>query len=251
MSKRSFCIGIIVFIIVSTSCRKTQYIDLNGTINGHIEQVHDEFGGLLEKDSISVEIMGTSISTKTDDQGRFSLTNVSTGTYDIKFSRGDIADYQYQDLQFIGGNHPYVIMDAINLVQKSTTKINNFQYELTSFDINFEIEIQRNPGDSNIRSVVLFYNDDDRVSPENRITSQKGSTTGTSVNIDIDIDYLRNRGIDTLYVKAYGDVYIWYYPMGGPSWYYDRYYNRETGEYIWPGINYEGASQTFRIVLPE
>jgi hypothetical protein len=240
-----------MFIIVYASCRKTQYIDLSGTINGHIEQVHDEFGGLLEKDSISVEIMGTSISTKTDDQGRFSLTNVSTGTYDIKFSRGDIADYQYQDLQFIGGDHPFVIKDAINLVQKSTTKINNFQYELTTYDINFEVDIQRDSWDSNVRRVDLFYNDDDRVSPSHCLLMQESSTTDSSVFMDIDIDVLKESGIDTLYVKAYGDVYISYNSWWGPSWYYDHYFDRETGEYFWPGINYEGASQTLRIILPE
>ncbi len=234
-------------IIIGSCKKKEEYIDLNlsGTINGHVEHVYAEFEGEVSKKDVIVEIIGLSISTTTDEEGRFSLTNVPTGTYDLKFYRSDVGIYEYHDVEIVGGEAPIVIKDEINLIQKSTTTISSITAVPGAYEIFLSAEIEQ---DDNLHRKIVFF-----VSKSNNVYPPSNPQTGDpeylirSYNLYSDEGYLSvpirsDWRSDTIFIKAYGASDKWLYT-------YTDYTSRTTGQVVYPGVNYEAASETVSLIL--
>jgi len=203
----------VILFLMSTalfmcSCKnKEEYIDLNfsGTINGHIEHVFAEFGGELLKTRIKVEIIRESISTTTDEEGKFSLTNVPTGTYDLKFSRSDIADFEYHDVEIIGGDVPVVIKEEINLIQKSTSSISSISIWKDGNRLYFDADAEQNDG---LHRLIIFFTSKTKPPDNPQISDFKGWYIKTYSDYAYSSYEINTYWYsDTLYVKAYGASY--------------------------------------------
>jgi hypothetical protein len=142
----------------------------------------------------------------------------------------------------VGGDFPYIITSNIVLTQKSTTTINDFLVYIVEDTVFFEAHITN---DTCLRKVNFFINDKEYVSPDRKLYYDSYTSYDSIIINTISIDFLSWYNVDTLYVKAYGSVVEPYYNL-----YYNRYTDRITGETIWPGINYEGSSETIKFILP-
>ncbi len=251
---------LLLFGIFIAGCEnKEEYIDFSrtGSINGCITRVYHEFGGEVTKENVKVEIIGTDISTMTDEEGRFSLTNVPTGTYDIKFSRKDLADYEYHNVEIIGGDVPVVIKqkikvfeaggyhveEGLNLIQKSTTEIKDIRVWKEDNKVCFKAEVT--PNDEFNRKVVFWVSKGKNIYPklsfhgnEEYIEHVEYYSNYSCASIDIDDKWYS----DTIYVKAYGC---------SNNWGILEYRDRETGQVVFPGIDYENATETRQIIFTE
>lgn len=216
---------------------------MKGTINGHIEHVYAEFSGELSKENIKVEIIGKNISATTDSEGRFSLKNVPTGTYDIKFTRSDIAYFELHDINILGGNTPVVIKDEINMIQKSTTSITDFNVQKNNNYLYLSADIE--PNDTISRLIIFCLSKKNNIYIPTHTQSSNDpdfiemwAVYSEHVPFYIEIeDYWYS---DTLYANAYGASEL-----------YNKvfYKDKETGTIICPGVNYEGAPEVKRFIF--
>ena len=103
--------------------------DLFGAI-----QTFDEFGNLSDDHSgVQVAIEGTNplITTLTDSDGRYYLEDLTTGTYNLVFTKDNFQTQKIFSQQFVGGGLPTYITRVLFLSAVSTTSILSFSISIT------------------------------------------------------------------------------------------------------------------------
>jgi hypothetical protein len=104
MTRSLFTIFFIVSLI-SVGCSEDP-MSLNslpvGTIQGAVFLAGPDTA-YAERSSVRVQLVGTNFSTTTDALGRWSIDNVPTRTYDIKFSREGFEELTLIGQMFVGG----------------------------------------------------------------------------------------------------------------------------------------------------
>ena len=227
--------NILIFLL---GCDKNdENIFLEGNIVGFVNHLVDETGNEVEdKSGVNVTIEGLTSSAITNEDGRFELSNVRAGTYNIIYKKTGYGSLKIFGFQFIGGNIPAMLYE--------TTLYEQPKIDIQSLDISFNgniINITGEITEPNYFSVQIFINDSSNVSNENydyasaRYSYSDWTYTQFSQNI-----YLN----ETPYSQ--GDkVYlvIYFINPNEESGYYD--YEKETLTYS----SYKKASSVINLIL--
>ena len=96
---------------------------LNGALTGLVTLVNSDGSQPSNRDSVTVSIEGTSMSTQTDASGMWLIDNVKTGTYTISFSKSGYGITKSVQYQFAGGGEKN--LGLVYLCQSPTFSISN------------------------------------------------------------------------------------------------------------------------------
>jgi len=163
---KSVLTGILLGCWFLWGCEKEVLVpDLEGNIVGYLYTL-DEYGLLTVHDGVKVSTRGLdgSYTTYSDEDGRYELKNVPTGTYELVFSKdGFISDTMFS-VRHLGGqptilgyNDNQHIYRWTMLYQIPTTTIQNIYLENDSLTVEFSYS--GSPGWS--VPIMLYFSDQD------------------------------------------------------------------------------------------
>lgn len=139
----SKCIVIILQMCLLYSCNKTeiQQLDLKGTIKGTI-YAYDENGKKTDPSGCSVTIEGSDplLSTTADENGKYELTDVPTGTYILSYTKEGFGEYKSNGFMFVGGGKPLYF--NANIYKKPSTKINELKLSIHNNKLMAEVVLE-------------------------------------------------------------------------------------------------------------
>jgi hypothetical protein len=230
-----------------------------GNITGVI-QVYDGDGNLVQDASgVSITLDQTSVSTKTDNRGKWTLDSIPFGTYDISISKPGYGIDKIMGIYHAATNHGTTIIAksrAINQIStievtaintKKTTEVNPALASLITsglaedgiiFDPVFN---SPTPGEKKIR---LFFSKTADVSTTNYLVTEKQKFSGRSnesENYNFGLSWFVSNGFQpgqTVYVKAFGDGFV-----------DDDYDDPISGISVFPSLAAKGSPVT-SFVLP-
>ena len=104
-----------------------------GDLVGKVE-TFSEFGEPFQDHSdVEVTIEGTDplVTTLTDKEGNYLITGLTTGTYNLIFTKADHQTRKLFSFRFIGGEVTTYVQASIRLSQISSTVINDFKVSVT------------------------------------------------------------------------------------------------------------------------
>jgi hypothetical protein len=107
-SSVSFYASIAVIIILA-GCKGTTGPtgpSLTGSMTGFVTLFQSDGSGATDKSGVTVSIQGTSLSTATDSNGKWTISGLSTGTYTLMETKSGYGMSEQQGLQFVGGDVP-------------------------------------------------------------------------------------------------------------------------------------------------
>ena len=81
--------------------------ELTGNLFGFVNLTKQDGTAMLDRSGVQVTIEGTSVSTNPDSAGRWVLSNLKTGTYNISLSKSGFGTAKAISYQFIGGGDVY------------------------------------------------------------------------------------------------------------------------------------------------
>lgn len=149
--------NILLFLL---GCDKSdENIFLEGNIVGFVNLVDETGNEVEDKSNVDVTIEGLTSSANTNENGRFELSNVPAGTYNIIYNKTGYGLYKRFSFQFIGGNIPAMLYE--------TTLYEQPKIEIQSLDISFNnnvINISGKITETSQYSVQAFINDSSNVS---------------------------------------------------------------------------------------
>jgi len=150
-------------LILLLGCDKSEEnIFLKGNIIGFVYLV-DETGYEVEnKSGVNISIEGLTSSAITNEDGRFELSDVPAGTYNIIFNKSGYGTYKRFSFQFIGGNVPAFLYET-TLYEKPTIEVQSLDISFTDNVINIIGEIT----ETNQFTFQTFFNDSSNVSNVN------------------------------------------------------------------------------------
>lgn len=105
---------LVLILVISASCRKELiYEGREGELKGTVYL--SERTLLTDHSGIQVTVDGASPEKEaiTASAGKYSITGLKTGIYDIIFKKPGFSTYKVASLQFLGGNIPYYVQNVI------------------------------------------------------------------------------------------------------------------------------------------
>jgi hypothetical protein len=221
--------------------------NLTGSIVGFVNPI-DEFSRPQTKSGVTVTLENATptITTTTDANGRYELTNVKSGTYNIAYSKAGYGTYKVQGYPHAGGDQPAFLYsrDLIGLSATTvpTVTVGAVQPPNSSSGINdYAVPVAATLANPNLASsqsnyslYALIF-----VGSSAGVTSSTGTYMGsfsyfpgqTSYPFYLSRAYLNQRGFTTG-STAYAVLY------GAPSFYSDYgYTDLVTGRGIYTSLN--------------
>ena len=204
--------------------------NLIGEITGFVKLLNEDGTPVNDNSGVNVTVEGTQISATTDLNGKYLLSNLSTGIYNIYLWKTGYCSYKYVGKEFTGGGQAYYgIIDLIALPSFSVT---NFAILSSPSPDEIRIVGRISNTDQHWREVRLFFYNTDLVSSD---PSHYLHTTTTSISPNeygFDINYSINplyqigfSGGDACYIAAYSSSSSIRYP------------DPNTGRYFYTGIS--------------
>ncbi|MGQ1945471.1 hypothetical protein ACT3CD_00035 [Geofilum sp. OHC36d9] len=199
-----------LFIFLFGCDKSDDNLSFSGEIIGFVNLIDNNGVEIEDKSSVKVSIEGSGNSVITDEDGRFELTNVKAGTYNIIYDKADYGLYKLFSYQFIGGDVPAFI-DIKELYELPNVEFVNLDMAYTdegtvfsNNGINFFFETTET---YNIRFTAFFDHSED-VSKSNYDYKFTYSTYSFSSPLT---EFLTYVGIDnspytkgeTVYIKVY------------------------------------------------
>lgn len=164
-----------IFLLLLGCNKNEENIFLKGKIVGFVNLVNEAGEEIENKSGVNVLIEGLEISANTNENGRYELTNVPAGTYNIIYNMTSYGSYKRFGYQFIGGNLP-AFLDETALFEQPGV-------EIQSLDISFNdnmITISGTISETNQYAVQIFMNDSTNVSNlQYDYTTYKSSYSGS------------------------------------------------------------------------
>jgi hypothetical protein len=152
--------NILIFLL---GCDKNdENIFLEGNIVGFVNLVDETGNEVEDKSGVNISIEGLTNSANTNENGRFELSNVPAGTYNIIYNKTGFGIYKRFSYQFIGGNVPAFLYET-SLYEQPKIEIQSLDISFTDNIINIAGEIT----ETNHFTVQTFINDSSNVSNEN------------------------------------------------------------------------------------
>ena len=251
---------ILLISVIYIGCNKEDYLPgLTGSMVGYL-YTFDEFGNLLD-DHSQVKITAFGIdqayTAHSDEQGRFKLAKVPTGTYELHFEKNRFGVLKHFGVQHLGGNP--TILPSVNsyenayfLYEKPTTSISNLTFMNDSVSVNMSFTTATSPD----RIRVRFY-----FSTAEGFSSSEAEYTDTRYLWDVNGSYVGKlyfqdapfKSGETVYViaRCIAEVGAFQLPMQNYRTIHgvDTYFDYENNETIYPGLGNE--SDRYSFIFPD
>jgi hypothetical protein len=195
--------------------------DLSGSLTGGVYVCRE--GGepdLLYSKGVKVEIENTDLYTYTDEDGRFIIDNVPSGTLNLVFTKEGYSGHKKCGIQFLGGADYPVNVGAVNIYEISSTVVEEFSIESSPGFVTFNAVIDPPSSDTLDRGILILISDNQLISYNNNLMHLDYLIyTGNSMSVQLDRDDFTEQlsSFDpnkTYYAIAYGI-------SGGYGKYYD------------------------------
>jgi hypothetical protein len=181
--------------------------NLTGTLEGYVE-LYDQYGVLVSPASgVSVTIPGRTTTDTTTATGMFTISNLTTGTYELDFAKAGYGSTRAVSLNFVGGGTQY-IQNHTAMAQPPSFTISNIT--LTTLGSQITCSVTASSTDTKARKAILFVSNTPGVSssPANYLGFTTVNIAANSANGagTISAGTLNGAGIvsgNTLYVAAY------------------------------------------------
>lgn len=148
------------FLIILLGCdKKEENTYLKGNIVGFINLVDENGVEVEDKSGVNVSINGLSNSATTNRNGRYELSNVPAGTYNLIYTKAGYGNYNRHSYQFIGGNIP-ALLDEITLYEQPNIEVQNLDISFNDDIINITCRIT----ETSQYVAQVFINDSSNVS---------------------------------------------------------------------------------------
>jgi hypothetical protein len=211
--KKKF-IGLILLSILFSACEKSlvKQTSLKGTIKGQIYTANETGRRTDDKEGIVIQLEGSNplLSYVTDTSGKFEISNIPSGTYNLIISKEGYSELQFQGYQIVGGIKPLYIYSTI--AEQSTTKIENISLEgVNSNEITLKGTIHHNfvydEISYNTAQMRYYIHNTEDVTKDNYLYTMRNGVSGDSgsqfdITIHIDNDLFPSGS--KIYVIAYG-----------------------------------------------
>jgi hypothetical protein len=233
----------LILVSTLTGCSEDQAAGPSyptGTMVGRV-LLYDTLGMNLPASGVTVTIEGTGLTTTTDERGEWSIPNVPTRTYDVRFDKPGYGYSKQTSVVFVGGGVVRINQVTLYPIPKCSAFLDAFR----QIDTNrFEMYAHASCSNSMMfgGDVIVFFISNSRdVSFERgkykaQIAAQSHIPMGSAGGM-YDLKQYELNFNDSIYVAAYH--------AGGGSGYYDAV----TGEYIYTALNPERSN--VRAVLPQ
>ena len=108
---------------------------LKGDITGFVN-LFDETGNSIAKDGMKVTLVGSSpeISGTTNEDGKYELKGVESGTYDLAFTKTNFGTFRRLSVPHLGGNAP-TFLGSNNLWETAKTVVSKLSVEVKGTSI--------------------------------------------------------------------------------------------------------------------
>lgn len=236
MLKKSLLISALAIVAIAfTSCTKEgpegpagKDATLKGSIIGKVT-LYDEFGTeITDKSGVTVTIDGASpaVTATTDATGKWTVNNISTGTYDLIFSKTGYGMEKYSSFSFVGGVKP--TYEDASLSQISNTVVTEFDTLLKNGNLYLTYKLANPNAGNKYMYIAVFYSTSPDVSLTNYMESEINYYSGeVGYNEKYHYDFSDKFPAGTkVYMVAYGS------PKRN-----SQYHDYSTGKDVFPCLN--------------
>ncbi|WP_334055681.1 carboxypeptidase regulatory-like domain-containing protein [Polaribacter sp. P097] len=235
--KVNYLVLTLAILVGFTSCGGSDDSMTNPITSGNISgsvNLYDESVTQIDNNGMTVKVEGTSISTTTDIDGKFTLTDVPFGTYTLTYEKSGYGTFKRFDVDHNNGNT--FIADAPSLGQKSTTSVTNLSINSSSsFPVIITTTTNPVANQADTRYIRFFFSTDANVSSENFdsvLETYPINDTPHNLNISqASLDALGFASGTTVYVKSYGE-----------SFWGNQYDDPNLGRQVFPNLNLNSAA---------
>ncbi len=240
MNSKYKYINVFLFVIliatISFNCKKTEIEQFNteGSITGSTV-VNDIFSGVWQyytTEGISVQIENTELSTVTDEDGNYTISNIPSGTYNLVFSLDGYAEMKQCGVQVIGESDYPKEIEMVRLVQKSTTVATNLRVEYIDDEIIFTANFSPESNDSIRRGFFFFISDTENVAFDNNLDWYNAVT-----NVGSEGSYTITEEVLAQWVEGFDPSSTYYAVAYGSTDNFSSYFDPEKGSYVYTGLN--------------
>lgn len=199
--------------------------------------LYDEGITQVDNADMTIKVEGTSptISTTTDANGNFTLTDVPFGTYTIIYEKVGYGTYKRFDIEHSNTGTSTRIIGTPSLGQVSTTQVDNLSANVNGNDVVLSVSTSPAGNAGNTRYVRYFLSTSSDVSDVNYTYFSPGLTSKINPKeITLTASDLSNAGFtsgETVYVKVYGD-----------SFWSSEYDDSDLSRKIFPNLNTTSAN---------
>lgn len=223
---------------------------LTGTISGFV-YLADPDTIYADHRGIEIQIENTTFTTSTDSNGRWSIDELPTGTYNILISKNGFGYFKYTSVQFIGGGEYYIGTRFLTSVPVLPVGLDS---TITNpFAVIILGTLYEEIPEADYHNVLIFFGLSDSVSsnPEYYKYMRSASISLGSFSESININILKDIGFnsgDTIYITAFASISFYNYMFGGyVGYYYHRYIDTITGRYVYTHLGKKSNIVSFQL----
>ncbi len=221
-------------------CKKddTTAESLKGDITGFVVMVNVRGEKLPSAAGTIAKLEGASpeAQTTTDANGRFALTNVKAGTYNLLLERPGFGTARRLSVPHVGGSQP-TFLGQVGLVQASTLSITNFAARAMSPGVVFDATLSSTNSTQVVVGVFASTTPTTSIA-EATLVDRLYITNPSVVNMPIMITSFMRAGLDR------GQVYIF---LAGMPAALDGYVDPLTGRLVYLGVGAPSNLQTVNL----
>lgn len=222
--------------------------NLTGNIVGFVSPV-DENGAALSKSGVIVSIDGTSpaVTATSNADGRFELTSVRNGTYNLTYTRSGLATFHRYGLGHVGGDQP-TYLGTVSLSQIATSSVTALSAtsSLLNGTVTLVVTLTSPTPTTNFRYALFASSTGPVASATGTLlftsaATSAFSTTSYTFSTVLSRTTLTNAGFtvgSTVYLAAFGSTAV----TAG-------YSDPATGRVLYPALS-PAASPTVSVVVP-
>ncbi|HZV13072.1 MAG TPA: carboxypeptidase regulatory-like domain-containing protein [Candidatus Kapabacteria bacterium] len=220
---------------------------LTGSISGYTYLVDQNDSLLSNRSGVTVSLNGTNISATSDSTGKWTLNNVSTGVYEVTFSKSGYDSFVIPSQQFVGGGALY--LGDVYMAQKQTFGV----ISETAKDSLFNAYGQK-----------VIYLTDSLTQPIYTTSKRVAIFVGTTSSVSSDPSTYSYVVIHTPATNAYSTTRLFtsaelvsagfatgdtiYFRSYGASEYFSSYRDTATGRLNYTGLSYSPSNVTSTVV---
>ncbi|NQT64416.1 MAG: hypothetical protein HQ556_15750 [Candidatus Marinimicrobia bacterium] len=198
-------------ILLIISCEGPAGPVLSGSLSGYVRLESVEEYPLENRSGVTILIEEPGMETISEDDGSWTIKDLTTGTYTIHFSKDGFSYARVYGYEFVGGGADYFTTET-RLYQIPDYSLENLQmvhYDSLSY---LDVVASEDAVDLSLKSMMIFIGDEASVTSahENSLFSAWGSNyyenNDPLLRVRLNNSYFENVGLssgDTAYVIAY------------------------------------------------
>lgn len=235
-----FVLLIFVFLTLMVGCTKEKDYNL---LKGDLEGMVYSDGNYSDIPAqISIDGNNFSKTTSTDNTGKYSFTGLTTGTYNLKFTKDGYGTCFLYGLSFIGGNYVAQEVPSVNLSKLPNASVSDLYLRMF-------IDTTQNRPNKTLRFYANF-------SPDKTLTTNYMAYLSTNAKVsykNYKLHYYITPGYDihlgdydTVLFKKNSTLYMIIYPYHTAG---SEYTDMNTGCVVYSEMQEKGASNIASVVV--